>query len=136
MILRDSPIWRPVVDAAAQQRHEDAGGASIECPGGERCDRLGFDVPVEGVVVVLELLPVGEVSRPGPVRQREDHARGLVVVATDPGRRLDVLGGGLGLTDDDHHPEAGDVDADGDHVGGQHKVDAMVLEPEPGLALV
>ncbi len=85
---------------------------------------------------MLELLPVGEVAGPSPIRQGEHDTGCLVMVTADTGGRLDVLGGGLRLADHDHHPESRHVDADGDHVGGEHQIDALVLKPEPGLALV
>ena len=44
-------------------------------------------------------------------------------VTTDAARGLDVLGRALGLTGHHHQPEPLHVDADGDHVGGEHDVD-------------
>ncbi|MGI9510189.1 MAG: hypothetical protein ACR2QJ_12675 [Geminicoccaceae bacterium] len=46
---------------------------------------------------------------------------------------LDVFGGGFGLTLDEHQAEAGNVEADGDHVGGKRHVDDLVAPFAEGL---
>jgi hypothetical protein len=65
-----------------------------------------------------EALVVGAVAGAVDVEEGDDEARALLVAA-DAAGRLDVLGGGLGLAEHDHEAEAGDVEADRDHVGGE-----------------
>ena len=82
----------------------------------------------------LEPLEMRSVARPVDVEQRDDQA-GPVGVASDAAGRLDVLGAGLGLAEYDHQAEAGDVEADRDHVGGDRHVDPVLLvEPQCQLA--
>ena len=108
--------------AVAYRRDENTGEALVEGTLRERRDRERFDVAVEGGVIVIERLVVRQIPRPSPVVQRDHQAR-TFRIASDPGRGLDVLGGGLGLADDDHRTEARHVNADGDHVGRQQQVD-------------
>ena len=109
-----------LVVGEAHEGDEQGGEAPVERAGGEGRDGEGLDVLVEGGVVVLEALVVGEVAGPGPVEDGADEAGRA---AADPARGLDVLGGGLGLAGDDHEPEAADVHAHGDHVGREEHVE-------------
>src|SRR5690606_21970039 len=104
----------------ADERGEDAGQPAVHGPVGERRDGQCLDVLVDAGVEGLEGLVVREVPWPGPVQYGEDETGGPT---SDAARGLDVLGGRLGLVVDDHDAEPGDVDADGDHVGGEEDVD-------------
>ena len=54
----------------------------------------------------------------------DDEAGTDIRTAPDATADLDVLGGGLGLADDGHEPEAVDVDTDLDDVRGQADIHA------------
>jgi hypothetical protein len=104
---------------------------------GEGGDAGGLDGAVEALVPGGEALEVRAVARAVDVEEGDDQA-GALVVAADAAGRLDVLGGGLGLAEHDHEAEAGDVEADGDHVGGEGDVDALLIgeaEAEAALGL-
>ena len=60
---------------------------------------------------------------------------GLVGVAADARRRLDVLGGVLRLADHQHQAEPGHVDADLQHGGGEHDV-VRLRSPQGGGCLL
>ncbi len=76
-------------------------------------------------MIVAEALVVRSVARLVHVQQRDDQPR-AVVRATDPARRLDVLGVHLRLPEHQHQSQAGDVEADRNHVRRQRAVDAVV----------
>src|SRR6266498_1654211 len=71
--------------------------------------------------VVPELLEMSQIPWPGPISERDHQARSCRAAA-DPGGRLDVLGGVLRLSDDEHQPEPLDIDADLEHRGRKHHV--------------
>jgi hypothetical protein len=70
------------------------------------------------------------VARLVHVQQRDDEPRPLRVAAG----RLDVLGRGLRLVEDNHEAEPGDVQADRDHVGRDRDVDVLVVVERLGEA--
>src|SRR5262245_37307902 len=47
------------------------------------------------------------------------------IVSTHTTGRLNILGGHLRLAENDHESEAGDVEANGDHVGGERDVNSI-----------
>ena len=101
--------------------HEGAVKSTVDGGDGKGGDGQWFDARVEGLVEVAELLVVGQVSGPGPVAQGDNEA-GTVRVPAYAGGGLDVLGGVLGLADDQHEAEAGDVHSHLEHGGGQDDV--------------
>ncbi len=101
--------------------HEGAVDPAVDSGDGEGGDGQRLDARVEGLVEVAELLVVGQVAGPGPVAQGDDEA-GTVRIPAHAGGGLDVLGGVLGLADDEHEAEAGDVHAHLEHGGGQDDV--------------
>ena len=97
------------IETTVHSRHREGG------------DGQRLDPGVEGLVEVAELLVVREVPRTRPVAQRDDEP-GAIRITADPGCGLDVLGGVLGLADDEHEAEPGDVDAHLEHGGRQDHV--------------
>ena len=106
------------IEAVTASGLGDSGGGH---EGGEGGDGQRLDARVEGLVEVTELLVVGQVAGPGPVAQGDDEA-GTVRIPAHAGGGLDVLGGVLGLADDEHEAEPGDVDAHLEHGGRQDYV--------------
>jgi hypothetical protein len=101
----------------------------------ERRHARHLDGPVERRVIRLKALEVRAVARAVNVQQRDHEPRPLVVAA-DAARGLDVLGSGLRLTENDHQPEARDVESDRDHVRGERHVDVLVrVEGQPQSVL-
>ena len=116
---------RVVVEVLAgepDQRDQHCGKPAVQGPHGERRDRQGLDVFVEGCVVVLEPLVVRQVPGPRPVVDRDDQTR---LAPTDTARCLDVLGRVLGLARDHHQAEPLNVHTYGQHVGGQQHVNRL-----------
>ena len=110
----------------AGEGDDDGGQTAIDGARGEGGDAGRFDGAVEALVEGLEALEVRAVAGLVHVEQRH-HQAGAGVGAADAARGLDVLGGGLGLPEHHHQPQALDVEADGDHVGGERDVDRRVL---------
>ncbi len=77
-------------------------------------------------MVVAEPLVVRAVAWFAEVQESDDEA-GLAGVAADAAGGLDVLGVRLGLAEHHHEAEALDVEADGNHVGGDGAVHALGL---------
>ena len=73
-----------------------------------------------------ETLVVGAVAWAVRVENRDDKTRTLVIAADTAGC-LNVFGSSLGLAEDDHEAEPGDVQTNGDHVRRQSNVDALLL---------
>jgi hypothetical protein len=90
-----------VGQAVAGEGDDDGGEAAIAGAAREGGDAGGLDGAVEGVVPGGEALVVGAVAGAVDVEEGDDEARALLVAA-DAAGRLDVLGGGLGLAEDDH----------------------------------
>ena len=105
-------------------RHDDGSQRTVERARRPRRDAGGLDGAVERAVKLAEALVVGPVARLVEVQDGDDEAA-AVVIAADAAGRLDVFGGGLGLALDQHEPEPRDVEADGDHVGGERHVDRL-----------
>src|SRR5271166_5832905 len=74
---------------------------------------------------MLERLVMAEVTGTSPVVDRDDKSGELT---PDPAGRLDVLGGRLGLSAANHHPQPGDIDPDRDHVGGEQNIERSWLQ--------
>ncbi len=84
-------------------------------------------------MVHLEPLIVGAVAGLVDVEQRHDQA-GAVGVTANAAGGLDVFGAGFRLAQHDHEAKPDDVQADGNHVGGQGDVHAFVLVERQGQA--
>lgn len=106
------------------QPDHDGGQGAIQGARGKGGDAGGFDAAVEGLVIGGEAFVVRAVARAMDVEQGH-HQAGAVRVATDAAAGLDVFGAGLGLAENDHQPQPGDVEADRDHVGGQGDIDPV-----------
>src|SRR5688572_17537607 len=96
-----------------RETDERARETTIERAGRKRRDARDLDRTVEGLVVVAEALVVRSVPGLVDVQNRDDEP-GFGRIAADAARRLDVLRVALGLAEDDHQPEPGDVEPDGD----------------------
>src|SRR3954463_10826122 len=85
---------------------------------------------IERRVIVAEALEVRQVSWTDPVVDG-DHQTGTRGLSSHSARRLDVFGSRLWLAEHCHQPEAINVDADRDHVAGQHRVkrERIILVP-------
>ncbi|SIL87556.1 Uncharacterised protein [Mycobacteroides abscessus subsp. abscessus] len=77
-------------------------------------------------MVVAELFVMRQIAGASPIAQRHNQTR-TGSVAADARGSLDVLGGVLGLADDEHQPEPLHVDTDLQHRGGQHHVERRLL---------
>ncbi len=82
-------------------------------------DREGFDLLVEGGVIMFKTLVMAEIARARPVVDGADDAR---KGATNTAGSLDILGCGLGLAGDHHQAQAADIDPHGNHIGGQNDI--------------
>lgn len=76
---------------------------------------------IEGVVVVLKGLKMGQIAGPRPVIDRA-HQPWAAGRAPHAAGRLDILGGGFGLPSHHHQPQPFDIDSHGDHIGGQNHI--------------
>jgi hypothetical protein len=78
----------------SQPTDHGSGEATVERSGRKRSDGLGFDVLVEGRVIVLESLEMAKVTGPGPSEHGADKSwEGT----SDTAGRLDVFGSALRL---------------------------------------
>ena len=109
--------------ALARQGNQGPGKPAIEGAGRKRRDTGRFDAAIERFVVSREPFVMGSVAWLVDVQDRDDQAGPFMVTANTAGR-LDVLGAGLGLAENDHQAEPGDIEADRNHVGGDRHVDA------------
>src|SRR5437588_5621069 len=110
----------------ARQPHERTSEPPVESPRREWSDARHLDGTVEGLVVVPKALVVGSVAWLMNVKERDDEPRPRVV-APHAASGLDVLGVRFRLTEDDHQPQPGDVESDGDHVCRYGAVDPLGL---------
>jgi hypothetical protein len=72
-------------------------------------------------VEVPELFEVGSVTRLVQI-ENDHHEAWPTMIPADAAGGLDVLSRRLGLALHDHQPEAQDIQADRDHVGGESDV--------------
>ena len=117
---------RQLAFGVAGQPHQNAGEAPVQGAGREGRDAGNLHGAVEGLVVVAEPLVVGAV--PGLVCiQQGDHQPRPLIVPPHPAGGLDVLGMGLRLALNHYQPQPGNVQAHGDHVGGDGAIDPLLL---------
>ena len=119
-----------VMDAETGKCHQDPAQAAVEGARREGGDGEGFDMLVEGGVVVLETLVVAQVPWPCPVVDGGDQAG---VQTSHTTGSLDILGGRFGLPSNEHQAKAADIHTDGDHVAGEQYIDwgALTLAATP-----
>ena len=110
-------------------RDHDGRERAVEGAGGPGRDAGRLDRAVEGAMEQPELLVVGAVARLVQVEHASPPGPGLSASPADAAGGLDVLGRGLRLTLNEHQAEAGDVEADRDHVGGERHVDRSSARP-------
>ena len=114
------------------ERHGDGWQPPLQGSGRPGCDAGGLHIAVEDRVPEAETLVVGTVARSVGVEQHHHQARALVVAA-DAAAGLDVFSRGLWLAQHHHQAEAADVETHGDHVGGQSRIDPLLLVVEAEL---
>src|SRR5262245_53045289 len=115
-----------------RQPDERPSKSSVQGSRSEWRDTSYFHGAVERLVVIAEAFVMGAIPRLVDVEQRHDKPR-PVVITPDAARGLDVLGVGLGLAQNDHQPEARDVESHRDHVGRDGAVDTLLLVLKPTL---
>ena len=103
----------------SEQPDEDGVERTITSSRRKRCDARSIDPAIQARVERHEVFEVRAVSRPGCVEQCHHQTR---VTSPNTARRLDVLTRGLRLPHDGHQPQPIDIDADRNHVGGEHDI--------------
>ena len=79
-----------------------------------------------------ELLEVHSIARLVKVQYREDKARPRMI-STDATCRLNIFGGSLRLTLDNHEPKAADIETNGNHIRRQSNIYGFRFRPKTGI---